>query len=208
MRRRTLLATVGSASVAALAGCSGATTFRAKPAGVEQSAVNETGYEKKGTNDRTISRTFAGQKVKVVNKVTTYEKTIDTILGSVRAGVFATVSTPAVELAGQTFNPVESYGTKKLVGLLASQYESIQNPTKAGETEVTILGSSHTVARYEATATFQGQELDVYIHVAPAIEDGSDFVVPIGVYPKQNAEQERPNTMTLLKNVVHPLGSN
>lgn len=205
MDRRTFVATTAAAAAAGLAGCSGSpTTFEAEPADTADAAASETGYEKQGTESQTISREFAGTSVEVVNRITTYQKTIDTVLGSVRAGVFAAVSTPAVEVAGRTFNPVADYDTGKLIELLASNYEGISDPTRVGESSVEILGESRTYVRYEATATFEGREIDVAVHVTEALRDGGDFVVPLAVYPQQLGERGRENARTLARGVEHP----
>ncbi|MFC7098811.1 DUF6517 family protein [Halobaculum marinum] len=206
MDRRTFIGSVASAATVGLAGCSGSpTTFEASPADTTSAAAEETGYERQGTESQTISRDFAGTSVEAVNKVTTYEKTIDTVLGSVRAGVFAAVSTPAVEVAGETFNPVADYDTNELIGLLTSNYEGISNPTRVGESAVEILGESRTFVRYEATATFEGQQIDVFVHVTEALRDGADFVVPLVVYPTQLGQQGRDEAATLAGALRHPV---
>ncbi|MFC7068523.1 DUF6517 family protein [Halobaculum lipolyticum] len=205
MDRRRFVATTAAVAAAGLAGCSGSpTTFEAAPADTADTAADETGYEKQGTESRTVSREFAGTSVEVVNRITTYQKRIDTVLGSVRAGVFAAVSTPAVEVAGRTFNPVADYDTGRLVELLAGNYEGISDPTRVGESSVEVLGESRTYVRYEATATFEGREIDVAVHVTEALRDGADFVVPVAVYPRELGERGSEDARTLAHGIEHP----
>ncbi|WP_284014017.1 DUF6517 family protein [Halobaculum litoreum] len=206
MDRRAFIGAVAGATTVGLAGCSGSpTTFEARPAGTSAAAADETGYEERGTESRTVSREFAGTDVEVINKVTTYEKTVDTVLGSVRAGVFAAVSSPAVAVAGQSFNPVGDYDPGRLVELLAGSYGGLSDPTRVGESSVEVLGEPRTFVRYEATATFEGQEIDVFVHVTEALRSGEDFVIPVAVYPAQVGERGRENAHTLASGTEHPV---
>lgn len=214
MRRRQLLGTTGIALTASTAGCLGFLTgqqplsFAADPAVAADSTASEAGYETEGPKEKVITReyTAAGQtrEVEVTNQITTYEKTIEMpLFGEARLGVFAAVSSPKVKIAGQTLNPLKDYTNRQLVGLLASEYESIENPTEVGERTVETLGSELTFTKYEATATVQGQDVDVFIHVG-RIESGEDFVVPLGVYPKEKESQEQPNIISLTESLEHP----
>ncbi|PYZ03139.1 hypothetical protein C8039_15470 [Halogeometricum sp. wsp3] len=55
--------------------------------------------------------TVAGQERHVVakNQVTTYEKTLDLTIFEAKLGMFTVISSPAVEVAGQTMNPIADY---------------------------------------------------------------------------------------------------
>lgn len=214
MRRRQLLGGTGLALAAATAGCLGFVTgqeslsFAADPAVASEDTASETGYETEGPKERTESREFtvAGQtrRVEVTNQVTTYEKVVEApILGEARLGVFAAVSSPKVEIAGQTLNPIEDYSNERLVELLASQYEGIKEPTRVGERTVETLGGELTFETYEATATVQGQDIDVFLHVGRTAH-GDDFVVPVALYPKELEGEERPNVVSLTESLEHP----
>lgn len=192
--------------VAGLAGCSGsgATTFEAAAA---VTATGDTGYERTRQTKPTITQTFAGQEVKVVNALTEYQKTVDlTVIGEAKLGVFTAFTSPQVKVAGQTFNPIGEWSTAKLVNELQSRYQSMKNVQKEGEEKLNILGSSRTVVTFSATMTANGQQMDVIMLVAK-FEHESDIVVPLGVFPKEKRDQEGPNIRTLMSNMSHPAQS-
>ena len=214
MRRRQLLGGTGLALATSAAGCLGFVTgkeplsFAADPAVASEAAAGETGYETEGPKEQTESREFtvAGQtrQVEVTNQVTTYEKTVEyPVVGEARLGVFATISSPKVEIAGQTLNPIEDYSNKRLVELLASQYEGISDPSRVGERTVETLDGELTFQKYEATATVQGHDVDVFVHVGRTAH-GDDFVVPVALYPKKLEDDERPNAVSLTESLQHP----
>jgi hypothetical protein len=188
---------------------SGPATFTAAPADVDSAAAGQTGFEKNGTRDSVVTREVgpdgAGQTVRVVNKVTTYEKTLDVpLLGSARLGVFSVVSTPAVEVAGQAFNPIADYSNAQLVKLVTDRFGRLSNVEQVSSTRILIQGAETTVTKYAATTTVEGQEVDAFVHVTK-VRDGDDFLVGVGVYP-QRLDQES-EILTLLRAVDHPAGS-
>lgn len=197
---------VGLAATSALvtgSGCMGVLQgkglrFQAKTAKTSPS----NGYELQSVKKQPVKRKFAGQTVTAVNEVATYEKTLQIpLLGSAKLGVFALISTPAVSIAGKTFNPVEGYSNDKLVGMVASNYDNIKNPSQVGSTSLSMLGSSTTVSKYEASATFDGQQMPIYIEVTK-VRAGDDFVVAVGVYPKQLDESDAIHSM--MASTEHP----
>jgi hypothetical protein len=203
-RRRVLAALPGMLALGS--GCtgvlSGTQTFEAKPAKTKASVASNAGYELQGVEELTAEREFASQTVRVVNKVATYEKSLSIpLLGSAKLGVFATISTPAIELAGKTFNPVGEYSNDQLVEMLQSNYEGISDAREVSSETVAVLGSETTVTKYAGKAAFGGQQLDVNIHVTKVRSD-ADFVVCFGVYPKQLNEQE--NVLSMMSAAVHP----
>jgi hypothetical protein len=184
----------------------GATTFEAAPADVDDGAAAETGFERNGTRDSVTTRQLgpegASKTVRVVSKVTTYEKPLDVPpVGSVRLGVFSVISTPAVELAGQTFNPVGEYSNDRLVGLVTGRFGTFSGLERVSSRRVVVRGTETTVTKYAATTTARGQEVAVFVHVT-RLRDGEDFLVGIGVYPR--AREQRAEIMTLLRAIEHP----
>lgn len=181
-------------------------TFEADPAATSESAASSAGYELNGTREQTVEREFtvAGQTrtVEAVNQITTYEKTIDVpVLGEAKLGVFTVVSSPAVEIAGKTFNPLGDYSNDQLVQLVASRYEGLSDVEQVSQRQVTALGTETTVTKYSATATFQGQEVDVFVHVTK-LRDGEDYIVALGVYPQRIDDAEAILSMT--RALEHP----
>ncbi|MFB6234932.1 MAG: DUF6517 family protein [Halopenitus sp.] len=212
--RRQLLGAIGATGVAATSGCLGVLTGEkayektASPVRASDDASKQTGYELKGVQERTIEESFkvAGQKrtVKATNFIATYEKTLDhPVLGETKTGVFAAVSTPAFEIAGKTLSPVAEYSNKKLVGLIASKYEQLTINKEVRKKTRSTLGKSIDVSKFDATATFNGQEIDIYIHVGK-LQHNEDFVIPVGIYPQQREGEEEPNIVTLIESLKHP----
>ncbi|WP_267639664.1 DUF6517 family protein [Haloarchaeobius amylolyticus] len=210
LTRRTLLGSA-SAGIAATAGClgilSGTSEFTADQVAVDSQVASETNYVKQEPKEQTIEKTFsaAGQEktVKVVNWITQYYKTLDLPIASdQKAGVFALISSPKVEVLGQSFNPLKDWDTRKLAAQLQSQYEGFSVGQEVDQFAVQILGSAKTVSKFEGTATLGGSDVDVYILLSGAVGHESDFVVPMAVYPRQIDEQA--NVRKLMRNLVHP----
>ncbi|CAI49535.1 uncharacterized protein NP_2888A [Natronomonas pharaonis DSM 2160] len=93
-------------------------------------------------------------------------------------------------------------GTEELTELLEADYDDISNVEHVEDDELTILEQETTVARYEADAMFEGQELPVYIHISESVETSNDHLVTIGVYPQQVRQQEDPNIEALMTGVI------
>lgn len=205
-RRGVLAALPGAMALGS--GCTGfltgseALTFEAKPAKTKQHVAANAGYKLEGVEEITVERTFASRTVKAVNKVATYEKTLSIpLLGSAKLGVFATISTPAIEIAGKTFNPVGDYDHDQLVNMLQSNYKGISDVNKVSSQTVTVLGTDTTATKYAAKATFGGQKIDVNIHVTK-VRAAEDFVVCFGVYPAQLNEEK--NVLSMMSAAIHP----
>ncbi|MFB6267104.1 MAG: DUF6517 family protein [Halodesulfurarchaeum sp.] len=192
--RRTLLSGM-AAGLAATSGClealtgSGPLTFSSAPARVEEAVLEETGYRLSNTESPTVSREFtvAGQtrSVEVTNHVALYEKSVDLgPMGEQRAGVFGVFTTPQVDIVGQTLNPIAELSDRDLLQRFLSRFEGLSVGDQQGSETVSTLGKSVTVDRYDGTATFQGQKLDIFVHLA-RFNHGEDIVVAVGGYPKQ-----------------------
>lgn len=212
--RRQLIGALAGTGVIATSGCLGILTGEeayeesASPVRASDSASEETGYELESVEAQEIEETreIAGQERTVVAKnwIATYQKTLDhPILGETETGVFAAVSTPAFEIAGQTMSPVNDYSNRELVDLLASQYEQLEVNEEVATNSRSTLGSSVEISKFDATATFNGQEIDIYVH-AGSLRDGDDFVIPVGIYPQQREDAEEPNIVTLIESLNHP----
>ncbi len=210
MNRRTLLAGVGGVGLATLAGCLGAAgldSHESQPAGVEESVCEETGYEQTQIDEIVIEETFEvgpySETVVVTNHMTEYEKAVGVDpLGDVRAAVFMILTTPQVSVAGQEFNPIEEMSTDELIELVAENYDGIDNINEDGDDEVTVFDHETTLSRFTADAEFEGQPLDVFVHVTEAIETDDDLLVAIGVYPQQVQPEEEPNVIDLTEGII------
>ncbi|WP_125920015.1 DUF6517 family protein [Haloparvum sedimenti] len=212
--RRRVLGVVGSSSVLALSGCldfvtgEGAYQVSAEPAVVSSSTADGTDYELQEVAERVIEEQFevAGQErsVEATNYVATYEKTVEFgPIGEAAVAVFAVLSTPAVEIAGQTLNPVAEYDNERLVQLLASNYESLEVRGEAETLTYTPFDTEYEATKFDAVAQFEGQEIEVFVQVG-SVRHEEDFLVPIAVYPQDRAEDEEPVVADLTGNLDHP----
>lgn len=211
LTRRTMLGGV-AAGITATAGCLDVLTgeepleFSAEPATVPDSALEETGYELVQTESPTISQEFtvAGQTrtVEVTNQVATYDKSVSLgPLGSVQAALFAVLSTPQVEIAGRTFNPIDEMSNRQLLKQIASQYDGLSVGENVDSEEIEQLGKTTTVEKYEATATVEDREVPIYL-LLTRLQHGDDFVVTVGGYPQQLSGEES-KQYTLMQTVEH-----
>lgn len=186
-------------------------TFEANPVSVSSATLDDAGYEevRSTTQEMTREVSAAGQTrdVVVTNHVTEYARTVDAgPLGSGEFARFVVVSTPAVDVLGQTFNPVGEMSNRELAELAQDQYQGLENLQSAGERPVSVLGTQATVSRFTADATVQGtdQSVELTLHVT-RIRDGGDFIVVIAAHPTLlPGEADRVDTM--LGGVQHDAG--
>ena len=210
---RRLVAAVAVALLLATSGCIGFLTgsepleFSAEPAAVSGSAAENAGYEYNSTRDLAVNRSFeaGGQERRVVatNYIADYTKRMDLgPLGEAEVGVFNVVTTPAVEVAGQTLNPIGSYSDARLVEFVQQQYSGLGDIEQVDSRNITVQGTETTVTKFSATASIEGQEIDVFVHITK-YRDGDDFVVAVGVYPQQLADQEESNILSMMRAIDH-----
>ncbi|WP_227354783.1 DUF6517 family protein [Haladaptatus salinisoli] len=179
--------------------------FSANKATVGNEALSGAGYEKASVERKTAKRTFeaAGQsrEVKVTNWVAQYEKSVG-VSGIAEGTVskFVVISSPKVEVAGKTFNPLAKYDDRKLVERFVSGYANVDDLRKTGSKRVTMLGTKTEVSEFTTTAKSNGATIEVSIHVAK-VKHGDDIVVAMAIYPKQLDESE--GVYRLVEGVEH-----
>ncbi|MFB6222052.1 MAG: DUF6517 family protein [Haloarcula sp.] len=210
MQRGLLTALVGLLVVSS--GCVGLLTgetveFDASPASVDDSALEETGYEQTMADEQTIERTVtvAGQErtVRVTNQMRQYQRGIDLgPLGEVEASRFVVFSTPSASVAGQALNPAADWSNERLVEEVASRNSQIDDVQFERNRSVDALGESREVSVFSGTTTIEGQEVDVLIHLASFEHDG-DVVVAVGIYPERVDGRESDRVDTMLGGLSH-----
>jgi len=181
-------------------------SFSANQATVSDATLSETGYEEVSVEAANITRNFsaAGQErqVEVTNWIAQYERQVSLgPLGDRRAAVFAGLSTPAVEILGQTFNPVANFDNRQIIQRFQKQYDSVSVGDRVDTAQVEALGEERNVSRYEGTAQLAGNDVDVYIHLAK-FRHGDDYVVALAVYP-QRLDGERSRAVSMFEGVEH-----
>lgn len=209
MNRQTTVA-VGLALLVATTGClgilDGPVEFSASEATASDSALADTDYEEVSVESSEVQREFSAggqsKNVSVTNHVAMYERTVSLAgFGDQRAAVFSAFASPEVSVVGQSFNPIDDYSNEELADLAQEQYDSLEIGDEVGTRERTVLGESTEVSKFDGTATLNGQDVDVYVHVTKVKHDG-DFVVGVAIHPQQlDGEQERVDT--LLEGLEH-----
>lgn len=212
MKRRQTLLALGSGAMTFSAGCVGfltgsePVTFEASRATVASEALEETEYREDDVSSETVSRSFsaAGQsrEVEVTNWVAKYDRSIDFgALGSQEIAIFVVLSTPQVRVLDRTFNPVGQMSNRELLQQLQGRYEGFTVGDSVGSTSASVLGETTEIEKFEATATYQGQEIDLFVHISTVAHD-DDYIVPVAVYPRQLPGEEQ-RALRLYSGVVH-----
>jgi len=124
MKRRALLAGTAAASVLGVSGClSGilgtVTSLESTPAGVSESALDSTGYDAVGieeiVTEETVEAAGQSETIAVTSYLTRYEKQVGIEgIAEQATATFAVLSTPQLEVAGRTFNPVGEMFARRL----------------------------------------------------------------------------------------------
>lgn len=195
MNRRRALVAIGSVTGLSSAGCIGfitgeeALAFEATSATVPRAVLDDTGYAEDEVSSESLTRSFsvAGQsrEVEVTNRLARYERTVELgPLGEQELGVFAVLSTPQVRVLDRTFNPVGEMSNRELLERLQARYSGLTVGDRVGSDALRILGEDATVDRFEATATFEAQEVELRVHVT-TVAHAEDYVVPIAIYPRR-----------------------
>ncbi len=200
MTRRRRLGAVLFAVLILTSGClslvtGGTAQFDSSPATVSESALSETGYSESARSSENVTRNFtvAGQErtVQVTNHVAQYERNVSLgPLGEYELARFVAFSTPAVEIAGQTFNPVADWSERRIVRELSAEYSGLSDVTHVNNRSVQSLGEGRSVAKFSGRATVMaGQEVDVVLHVTK-FRHGDDFVLAVGIHPQQLPDEQ------------------
>ncbi|MEF8839671.1 MAG: DUF6517 family protein [Haloarculaceae archaeon] len=214
MHRRTFLAGSAVALAAGTAGCGfilgdEPLEFEAEPASVAESTAGDAGYELQGINEETLEQTFeaAGESrtVTVTNRMAEYEKRVDLgPLGEHRAAIFTALSTPAVSILDESFNPVAKLSTADLAERIQSRFEQIGQLERDDQSAVTIFGTETTQTRFTGQARLAaGQEVDIYLHLSEAVEHEADLVIGIGAYP-QRLPGQASSVLAMMEGIEHP----
>lgn len=211
--RRAVLA--GAAvGMASLAGCmdliSGDTIeFTASEASVSDEGLDETEYTHVDTEEMTIDEEVeAGgieRRLIVTNWINTYEKDLTVQGEAEEAATFAVVSTPNAEILGQSLNPIAQLSHEDLLdefqSELGDEYDGLDDMEKVDEREEVVLDDEVTVSTFETTAEFEGEDIEIYIHLA-TVTSGDDLVIAVGAHPAALG-QERTNSYTLMQEIEH-----
>ncbi|MDJ1433333.1 DUF6517 family protein [Halostagnicola sp. A-GB9-2] len=212
MNRRVFIATVGAGGSGLTAGCIGSfledlTTYEAIPAAVSGHALEETGYEHDGTDEWVEEESVASETVEVTNYANEYSRTIDLSvlgLGEIEAGVFGTIATPQVEIAGENHNPIGEMGPGELLELVQDRYGelSVETQTDVGQRRLETLSQAISITTYEGEAELDAEgSVGVFVDLCQ-LDNKEDHLVFAGVYP-QDIPDENERIDSLIEGVEH-----
>lgn len=217
MSRRRLLAAGAAGAAAALSGCSTAVEVAtqeeiersAEPAEPDTESVEETGFEEVRSETVVVEEEFEefGQRREFTarTEVRAYVREVRSELTGQNQSVFAVVSTPGVEAAGQQVSPLANMDEAELIeearGEIATEFDGeIEEPELSERIEQPVFGEQREVSIYEVTVILpDGTEEEGFLHVA-IVERGEDVVLLAGAYPA-GVEGERERIERLFESV-------
>lgn len=183
----------------------------AEPASVEGAALQETGYQEH-RNGSTVLNTAvhasvsgdveleATKDVEATFRVTKYRRS-----GAPPTPSALVVSSPAVqpiENVNESVDPARSVSLSELLALTQDQYADVGNVSQVDERSIGLLGEETTLRTYRATASVDGDAVDIRLHVA-TVRDGADYVTVIGSAPEDASDRDRGRR--LAEGVVHEI---
>lgn len=184
-------------------------TFEAAPATPDDTTVSEAGYELQTADEVTVEQQISpgGQDRTIVvnNQRRTYERAIEVQNRTFDAGVFVTLSTPAISVAGNPQNPVAGMSDRDLLQRFGNQLtegsESLAFE-RVGTREAVMLGESTEVGEFRTTVTVSDERQEVAVYVTRVRSQG-DIVVAVGVHPTA-FPGDRVSLFQLMYGVDHP----
>lgn len=184
-------------------------TFEAAPAAPDNTTVSEVGYELQTSDEVTITQNISpgGQDRTIVvnNQRRIYERALEVQNRSFTAGVFVTLSTPAISVAGSPQNPIADMSDRELLQQFSDQLtdgsESLEFE-RVGTREAAMLGTSTDVGEFRTNVTVSGESQEVAIYVTRVRSQG-DIVVAVGVHPTAFSG-EQVSIFEMIYAVEHP----
>ena len=178
----------------AASGCLGGDlAFESEPATVDAATLSETGYALVGNETQTVEQTVevGGENRTVSLDVhsRTYERsvTVDGRTGTARVVV---LTTPAVDLGGESRNPYASRASRELVASFHGV--SATDLHRNVDQSVTVLGATRSLGTYD----YDGETLGLL-----RLRHDGDLLVVYTAIPKGASEESRLGT--LLGGLVH-----
>jgi hypothetical protein len=201
MNRR-IVAVLALTALIMLSGCALLTgetlEFTAGHASVSDEAQQAAQYELIKMDNQSINRTVEalGQErtVKATNHIARYERDLP-VTTTEAVGTVVVVSTPQIDVAGQSVNPVGSMEPRQLLETVAAGQSGFSDITQTDNRTKTVLGDETTVTVFAATTEYGGQNVDLTVHLVRVPHEG-DYVIGLAVHPSlMSGEQAGVDTM-------------
>lgn len=212
--RRQFIGILAGATTVSLAGCgflSGPIEAEASPARVSEGARSETGYAHQRTKEQTFKQTISAgdrqREVSLTNWLSEYTRTPNGAPDG--AAGFLLFSTPTISIGGQSANPFERFGERRLIKEVTgnSTRSAPENDLEEIDSRsLDVLEQSVDITQYETTQQIATQSVDVRIHIGSLTNDG-DALVIVGTHPAPSQfglADESENIDTLVRGIEHP----
>lgn len=218
IRREVTIALVVCALIS-LSGCAqfisgeGPLELEADAAYATDEAIEDAEYElvekQSPSFNETVTAGDLEREVRLTNQLLVYEKDVNHKGIALKSGsTFMVLSTPAVSIGGESVSPITEMDQDEVIQHIASRSNTgqLKDIEKVDEYAVVANGDATSVSKYEATATVNGNDVDVYLHLT-TIEKGEDAIVAVGVYPALYDSQGHDEMKTLMEGIEHPSDS-
>lgn len=183
--------------------------FGAQPATASEATLAERGYDSAESGERVVREnvSIAGldRTIVTTNHLHRYERTLDVQNETVDGAVFALVSTPAIEVAGSSLNPLAGASHEQILDEfsdeLPEELGGLDDIERVNRREGVLRGKRTTISQFVTTVE-EDEPLDVYLYVA-RIRSGSDVLIAVGGHPAAFT-QERLSILELMATAEHP----
>ncbi|MEF8772466.1 DUF6517 family protein [Halodesulfurarchaeum sp.] len=201
MNRR-IVAVLALTALIMLSGCALLTgetlEFTAGQASVSDEAQQTAQYELLEMDTQSINRTVEAlgqdRTVKATNHIARYERGL-AVTTTETVGTVVVISTPQMNVAGQSVNPVGSMPPQQLLETVAAGQDGFSDVSQRENRTMTVLGEDATVTVFDATTEYGGQSVDVTVHLVRVTHEG-DYVIGLAVHPTLiSGEQAGVDTM-------------
>jgi hypothetical protein len=167
-----------------------AATFEAAPAAPPKETVAAEGYTRTAAEvvviNRSLRRSGVERTIIARNHQRTFERTVAVRGDNVTRGAFVTVSTPAIEIAGRSQNPLADASARAILDRFKGRLpggESDSSFERVDTRRAVMLGQPTDVTKFRTSVSADGEERTVIIWVT-SVRSGDDVVIAVGVHPK------------------------
>lgn len=193
-----------------LAGCTGTLVeFTASPATIPDAALEPQGYVHTNTTAVPITYRVGGAGVSRDVTFRTWVSGYTRTTPENETAVLLLYSSPNVELAGRSVNPLSQLSNRELVRFGIDRVtdlrgfadvENVSDLSEVGVRNVTVLGVPTQLVSYAGVAEVDGQRVAVVASVA-VVEHGDDVVVAVGIH--EETLDETATHAALVERAVH-----
>lgn len=183
-------------------------TFEATAATPDTGTLTDVAYELNDSDTVTANRQLspAGQQRTIVveNPQRIYRKNIAVQNRTVPTGIFATTTTPAITIAGQSQNPIADMNHLEVLQRFQSELDIGDGDLtfeKTSEYDAVLVGSPTTVSAFKTNISFEGEPQEFRVYVTTGRSNG-DIVIAVGAHPTAFPD-ERVSILRLFYAVTH-----